>query len=94
MLRSPTDLRLVVILSLSQIVNIINYADYDVNSFGGSKQVILTTTSSLGREAILGWILIAGAIFSFLFVIILLITKGKSPLYNKQNLDNFENLEW
>jgi hypothetical protein len=92
--RLVKDFQLEVTLSKSKIVKEIFYLDYNVNSFGGTKQVILTTTSPLGREALLGWILIGGAIFSFLLVLFLISAKGYSKLYNQQNVDNFEFIEW
>ena len=62
----------------------INFIDYDVKSFGGTKSVLITTASSLGRAPALGWILILG-LFSCLIMIIVFVVitfKFNTPLYN------------
>jgi hypothetical protein len=63
---------------------------YDVDAFNGTKTVILTTSSALGRSPILGYVFIGGAGLCLLLVITMLLLY----VIKRNPLSNYENLSW
>lgn len=49
------------------------YLAWDSQKYGVTKKVIIATTSRLGHSNVLGWFLIAGAIFNGILIVLILI---------------------
>lgn len=63
--------------------------DYNVKSWGGTKSLLITTSSPLGRASFLGWVLVSASFTNFFIIIILLLCSAKGS-----TLENLDNLKW